>query len=221
MELVSKALWFPDPETATEEGLVAVGGDLSIERLLLAYRSGIFPWPIENVPWMTWFSPNPRTILELDELHISRSMRRVLNAKKFKVTLDQSFEEVIRACATVDGRRGHTWITKEIIEAYTHLHLAGYAHSLEVWNLDHRLVGGIYGVSLGAFFGGESMFSIESNASKIALIALVEHLKARRFLLFDVQQATNHILSMGAREIPRQEFLRRLKLALQSNVSIA
>ena len=205
---------FPPPDHAGPDGLLAVGGDLSSERLLLAYRLGIFPWYSEGQP-ILWWSPDPRFVLELDEFHVSRRLRRILKQGVFKVTFDKAFESVIQACASVprEGQDG-TWITPEMREAYVHLHKQGFAHSVESW-LNEELVGGIYGVSLGRCFFGESMFSRKANASKVALAALVERLKGWGFDMLDAQVTTRHLISLGAKEIPRSVFLKRLEKALR------
>lgn len=204
---------FPSPEDAEPDGLLAIGGDLSSERLLLAYQCGIFPWYSEGQP-ILWWSPDPRLILEPEEFHISHRLHQILKQGVFKVTFDKAFESVIQACASVprEGQDG-TWITPEMREAYVHLHKQGFAHSVESW-LDAKLVGGIYGVSLGKCFFGESMFSYKSNASKVALATLVQSLKAWGFHMLDAQVTTRHLLSLGAKEIPRSLFLKRLKEAL-------
>ena len=212
--ILSAELVFPDPATATADGLVAVGGDLSVERLLLAYRKGIFPWPIFADDLMTWFSPDPRAILELDKLHISRSLRKRLRKGDLEVRIDTAFSDVLEACAAPTPDRQSTWITREIAAAYLRLHRAGHAHSVETWR-GKELVGGLYGVSLGGFFAGESMFSRESDASKVAVVELVRRLKARGFALLDIQQATRHLLTLGAEEIPRPDYLQRLEEALE------
>lgn len=204
---------FPPPDHAEPDGLLAVGGDLRSERLLLAYQLGIFPWYSEGQP-ILWWSPDPRLILEPDEFHISRRLRQVIKGGLFEVTFDRAFDSVIEACASVRRKGQHgTWITPEMQEAYIGLHELGYAHSVESW-LDGELVGGVYGVSLGRCFFGESMFSYRSNASKIALATLVERLKAWSFHMIDAQVTTRHLISLGAKEIPRRVFLRRLKGAL-------
>jgi leucyl/phenylalanyl-tRNA---protein transferase len=209
--LLGKRLWFPDPRNALggeNHGLVAVGGDFSVPRLLLAYRSGIFPWTANP---MTWWSPDPRGIFELNRFHVSRSLARVLRQGVFRVTFDQAFRRVIEECAG-QPRSGH-WITPEFIEAYSRLHQEGYAHSLECW-LEGELAGGIYGVALGGFFAGESMFHRASNASKVALYHLVEHLRARSFVLFDIQMVTPITTQLGAVLITREEYLQRLARAI-------
>jgi len=210
-----KEVIFPPVEHAHSSGLLAVGGDLSAARLLAAYRRGIFPWYSENEP-ILWWSPNPRLILDIDDFKISRSLRKTLKKQIFRVTFDQAFSEVIQACATVprEGQPG-TWITDEMRVAYERLHTMGYAHSVETW-LNGELAGGLYGVSLGKAFFGESMFHQRTDASKIALATLVERLKSWHFHFIDAQMTTQHMLSLGAKELPRQAFLRRLMEALKS-----
>ncbi len=203
---------FPPIERARRfpNGLLCAGGSLSPERLLEAYRQGIFPWFEEGEP-ILWWSPDPRQVLFVDELHVSKSLRRRLNSGCFRVTRDQDFEAVIRACAAIP-RRGQsgTWITTEMIRAYTALHHMGYAHSFETW-LGAELVGGLYGVKIGRAFFGESMFSRASDASKVALVHLVRWLQAEGVPLIDCQQETAHTTSLGARPIPRTEFLEWLR----------
>src|SRR5882672_10309984 len=209
--LLDQRMVFPSPLRANAEGLVAIGGDLSVPRLLLAYRSGIFPWTVNPV---TWWSPDPRAILELDGFHVSRSLEKVIRRGEFQITVNRAFREVMMGCAAPGPGRRDTWITSEFLEAYTSLHEQGHAHSLECWQ-DDRLVGGIYGVAIGGFFAGESMFHSVSNASKVALFHLVEHLRERGFLLFDIQMLTAITSSLGAIQISRAEYLKRLSLALQ------
>jgi leucyl/phenylalanyl-tRNA--protein transferase len=206
-------LVFPPPYLASEEGLLAVGGDLRPERLLLAYRNAIFPWYNDGDP-ILWWSPDPRVILPLDGLHVSRSLQKVLRQGRFEVRFDTDFPGVIDACATIERRaqRG-TWITTEMRDAYIRLHELGYAHCAEC-RQGGELVGGIYGVALGGCFFGESMFSRVSNASKVALVTLVERLRRMGYSLFDCQVANPHLLSLGAQEISRARFLRRLEGAL-------
>jgi leucyl/phenylalanyl-tRNA--protein transferase len=212
---LSDKLVFPPPELAEDNGLLAVGGDLSESRLLLAYSMGIFPWYSEGSP-ILWWSPDPRLILLPEELRISRSLRQIIKKGIFKVTMDVAFESVIRNCATVERKdnRG-TWITKEMIDAYTQLHYSGYAHSVETW-FEGELVGGLYGVSLGSAFFGESMFTKKSNASKVAFITLVRQLLKWGFTLIDCQITTSHLMSFGAKEVPRNEFLKMLRDALSA-----
>lgn len=204
---------FPPPDLAEDNGLLAVGGDLSEPRLLLAYSMGIFPWYSENDP-ILWWSPDPRLVLFPDELKISRSLKQTINKHIFTVTIDKAFEEVIKNCASVHRKDdGDTWITDEMIEAYTRLYHSGFAHSVEVWS-ERKLVGGLYGVSIGSAFFGESMFTQKSNASKISFAALVQQLVRWDFSLIDCQISTPHLIRLGAREIPRTEFLSMLKSAL-------
>ncbi len=214
---LSEEMWFPEVKKAEPDGLLAIGGDLSAERLLLAYQSGIFPWYADDEP-ILWWSPNPRMVLYPEELKVSKSMKQVLRQGKFTVTVNKAFGEVIKACANV-YREGQwdTWIVPEMVEAYTELHKLGYAHSVEVWS-NERLVGGLYGLALGKVFCGESMFSLESNASKTGFITLVQWLQAKGYTLIDCQVHTPHLESLGAREIPREQFLQSLNAALQSGV---
>jgi leucyl/phenylalanyl-tRNA---protein transferase len=211
---LSSNLTFPPPHLAIAEGLLAVGGDLSVERLVLAYSQGIFPWYAEDDP-ILWWSPDPRLVLYPAELHVSRSLRKVLRQQPFAVTLDQAFSSVIRACA---GNRGPdhpgTWIVPEMIAAYEALHAAGLAHSVEAWQ-DDMLAGGLYGVSLGGVFFGESMFTRVSNASKVALVRLVAGLRQAGFRLIDCQVTTAHLMRLGAREISRARFMKELQRALK------
>ncbi len=206
---LNEQLIFPDPELADEDGLLAIGGDLSTERLMLAYQNGIFPWYSDETP-ILWYSPHERFVLFPDELHVSSSMRRAINSNKFRVTFDTCFDEVIAACSSVYRKdQDGTWITEDMKKAYMQLHKEGYAHSIEVWQAD-ELVGGMYGVMVGDVFCGESMFSKVSNASKMALITLI---KSGNYKLLDCQLHTEHLQLMGARMISRQEFL----TALQKN----
>jgi leucyl/phenylalanyl-tRNA--protein transferase len=207
---------FPDPEQADDEGLLAIGGDLSSERLLFAYEQGIFPWYDEGVPPL-WWSPNPRAIVDPSNLHVSRSMRRVLKSERFRVTYDTSFEKIMRACG---DRQGGTWILPEMIEAYVRLHERGDAHSFEVWE-NEQLVGGLYGVQRGALFAAESMFHRSTDASKVALIYAVRSLFGAGTELFDVQLLTAHLASMGATEITRTDYLSRLPGVCRRRVDLA
>jgi leucyl/phenylalanyl-tRNA--protein transferase len=190
-----------------------VGGDLSSERLLEAYRAGIFPWYSDDQP-ILWWSPDPRFVLEFEDFKISRSLNKTLRRRTFQVTFDRVFDEVIAACAAVprDGQSG-TWITPEMQQAYSRLHGLGYAHSIETW-FNGDLVGGLYGVSLGRAFFGESMFHRKADASKVALATLVEKLREWEFHFIDSQMTTDHMYRLGAREMPRRIFLKRLKAAL-------
>lgn len=210
---LDERLWFPPAEGALtaglNRGLVAVGGDLSVARLLLAYRSGIFPWSADPI---TWWSPEPRAVFEPGGFHVSRSLRTFLRKAPFTVTFDRAFREVMIGCA--DPSRPGGWIGPEFIAAYTALHVAGHAHSVECWAGD-ELVGGVYGVATGGLFAGESMFHRATNASKVALFHLTERLWKNGFGLFDIQMVTSATAQLGATEIPRAEYLRRLASALE------
>lgn len=210
MYYLSTDLFFPPVSHANHDGILAIGGDLSPERLQLAYRSGIFPWFNEGEP-IIWWSPNPRMVLFLDDLIVSKSMRNILNRNIFKVTFNQNFRDVISNCQQIkrDGQTG-TWITNEMIEAYCKLNELGMAKSVEVWQND-ELVGGLYGIDLGHVFCGESMFSLVSNASKAAFIALVNELKDQNYQLLDCQVYNEHLESLGCVEIERNEFMAILK----------
>lgn len=207
---------FPDPDISDDEGLVAVGGDLSVIRLLTAYDHGIFPWYEAKLPPL-WWSPNPRGILEPHRLHISRGMRRVLRQGRFEVTFDEAFSDVMAGCAHRPG--AGTWLIPEMMGAYLELHHQGFAHSFEVWQ-GQSLVGGLYGVQRGALFAAESMFHRETNASKVALIVAVQSLFGQGIELFDVQFLTSHLASMGARTIPRREYLARVAVARTAMVCL-
>lgn len=208
-------LTFPPAQWASPEGVLAIGGDLSAERLLTAYQNGIFPWFNEGDP-ILWWSPDPRFVLFPDELKVAKSMRPYFNQEKFTVTYDTSFEVVMRECqartreSLERGSQSGTWITEEMVEAYVNLHNLGYAHSVEV-RQDDQLVGGLYGLTLGRIFFGESMFSLVSNASKFGFISLVRRLSSSGYRLIDCQQETPHLESLGARAIPRETFLDFLK----------
>lgn len=198
-------LWFPDPEEADADGLLAFGGDLTVRRLVVAYARGIFPWFGPGDP-ILWWSPDPRLVLEPGELHVPRSLRRVLNAGRFSISVDTDFEGVIRACSQAPRREGlGTWLVPEMIAAYAQLHRAGWAHSVEA-RLDGELVGGVYGVSVGRAFFGESMFFAEPDASKAAFVWLARLLERWDYGLIDCQQTTAHLVRFGAQEIPRREF---------------
>lgn len=210
MYFLTKELFFPPVSEADEDGILAVGGDLSPDRLLLAYRSGIFPWFEDDDP-ILWWSPNPRMVLFFDELVVSKSMRNILNRNAFKITFNKSFREVISNCKKIKRNdQNGTWITDEMVEAYVKLHELGVAKSVEVWQ-DDKLVGGLYGIDLGAIFCGESMFSKVSNASKAAFIALANSLREKQYQLLDCQVYNEHLESLGCREIPRNEFLSFLR----------
>jgi leucyl/phenylalanyl-tRNA--protein transferase len=226
-------LW-RDPDLADATGLIAMGGDLSPERLVEAYRRGIFPWYDDSLP-ICWWSPDPRAIFELDRVHISRRLARTCRSGRFQVTINRAFPEVISGCADRPGQG--TWINSEMLEAYLRLHQLGHAHSLEVWTGDflkdprdtsdptamgappaRKLAGGIYGVAVGGLFAGESMFSRRRDASKVALVHLVARLCERGFRLFDIQFLNAHTARLGAVEIPRKEYLSRLREALKCKV---
>jgi leucyl/phenylalanyl-tRNA--protein transferase len=202
---------FPDPESADEHGVVGIGADLAPETLLGAYAGGIFPMPITGLEPMVWWSPDPRGIIEIEDFQPSRSLRRSI--RRFEIRVDTAFAAVLDACA--DPHRPHGWITPEIRRAYLGLHAHGHAHSIEAWTADGELAGGLYGVELGGLFAGESMFHRQTDASKVALAALVARLReAGGERLLDVQWLTEHLGSLGAIEIPRRRYLRRLDRAL-------
>lgn len=211
----SKGISFPDPGLAGGDGLLTVGGDLSPETLVNAYSHGIFPWYHESSP-ILWWSPDPRMILFPAELKVSKSLRQVLHKNKYRVSFDRDFESVIVHCAKVPrkGQEGDTWITPDMIDAYIRLHGEGLAHSVEAY-LGNKLAGGLYGVSLGRVFFGESMFFLQRDASKVALVHLVERLQEWEFDMIDVQQSTAHMKRLGAREISRDDFLARLVSSLK------
>ncbi len=213
MYRLTNELYFPPVDSASTEGILAFGGDLSPERLLLAYRSGIFPWFNIDEP-IIWWSPNPRMVLFLDEIKVSKSMRNILNRNVFKVTFNQNFSAVIRNCQKIvrPGQDG-TWISEQMISAYEKLHELGHAMSVEVWQ-DEVLVGGLYGVDLGHVFCGESMFSSVSNASKVAFVSLVNHLKSNQYQLLDCQVYNEHLASLGCREINRDDFIKLIKMTV-------
>jgi leucyl/phenylalanyl-tRNA--protein transferase len=213
IKMLNNQYIFPPLDFAEEDGILAIGGDLAQERLLLAYQSGIFPWYSTNSP-ILWWSPDPRFVLFLDEFHCSKSLKKVLNKKIFTITADESFSEVIRNCSLPRGYEKGTWITKEIKKAYLCLHESGYAHSIEA-RLEGKLVGGLYGVCLGRIFFGESMFTFCDNASKAALAKLVDFLRQRDFQLIDSQVYTDNMARFGAKEISRKEFIKILNDALK------
>ncbi len=204
---------FPPARLAEDSGVLAVGGDLSPRRLIEAYRNGIFPWYSEGDP-VIWWSPDPRFVLYPKELKVSRTMRQTLSRKVFEITLDKNFREVVEGCRGSEARRNNTWITDEMVDAYCMLHRLGYAHSVEAYQ-GGRLVGGLYGVSLGKCFFGESMYFTVSNASKAALIVLVRMLEKRGFLFVDCQVHTEHLETLGARYVPRDEYLAELERGLR------
>lgn len=206
---LSDDLIFPDPRWATKEGLLAVGGDLSPERLVLAYRLGVFPWYGEGEP-LLWWSPDPRCVLVPAEVYVSRRLERIIKQQRFSLTCNQAFDQVVSACADVRVKKGEeTWLIAEMQKAYQALHELGYAHSVEAWH-GEELVGGLYGVALGKFFFGESMFHFEANASKVILAALARYLEQEGFVLLDCQVPNPHLFSMGARQISRDSFLEHL-----------
>ncbi|QEL20100.1 leucyl/phenylalanyl-tRNA--protein transferase [Limnoglobus roseus] len=204
--------WIP-PDLADGEGLVGVGGDLTPSTLLKAYTDGVFPWFNDDDP-ILWWSPDPRAVIEFANLHVSRSLARTMRSGKFHVTIDQCFEMVMRECG--ERRPEGTWVTDGMVKAYSQLHRLGHAHSLEVWVGDD-LAGGIYGVGVGTFFAGESMFHRVTDGSKVALVSLLQHLRERGYELFDVQMTTDHTERMGATEISRTEYLHRLRKAVNKS----
>lgn len=207
---LSSELLFPPVELSEPDGILAAGGDLSVERLLLAYRSGIFPWYSSGEP-ILWWSPDPRFVLFPEDLHISKSLKKVLNSNQFEITFDKAFPQVISHCRAKNRpNQEGTWITKEMIRAYVDLHRAGYAHSVEAWK-DGILAGGLYGVSIGRVFFGESMFYLVENASKIAFVKLVEKLRSLGFLVIDSQVYTKYLETFGAKHIPREKYLEILQ----------
>lgn len=208
---MNRVVVFPPVESATEDGLVAVGGDLELDTIEAAYREGIFPWPISVEFPLAWFSPDPRGVLDFSELHVSRSFSKFLKKNPFTITFNTTFSEVIKACARMK-RKGQpdTWITPQIIKGYELLFLEGKAYSVEVW-LENKLVGGVYGVIMGEFVSGESMFMKEDNASKLALYALIKKLEAAGIKWLDTQMVTPVVEQFGGKYIPREEFLNRIR----------
>ena len=203
-------LVFPPVHLSTPEGLLAVGGDLSVQRLLLAYRSGIFPWYSKAEP-LLWWSPDPRSVLFPHELRISRSLQKILRQDRYAVRMDTDFQTVITSCANIERKnQDDTWITDEMIDAYLNLHRHGYAHSFETW-YQGKIVGGLYGVSIGRCFFGESMFSTHRDASKVALVYLARFAAGMDFGFIDCQVPSNHLCRLGARNIPRRKFMRLLE----------
>jgi len=209
LHVLDEKLWFPKPDEALQDGLLAIGGDLSAERLILAYKNGIFPWYDGEMP--LWWHPNPRFILLPQELKISKSMKQILKKNTFQFTINQAFEKVISNCQTIERKdQDGTWINKDVIEAYTQLHKLGYAHSAETW-YNNQLVGGLYGIRLGKVFFGESMFAQQSNASKFAFINYVAQLQKEDVQLIDCQVYTEHLESLGAKMIMREQFIQLLQ----------
>lgn len=204
-----------DPREDWPEGLVAVGGDLDPDTLVRAYSAGVFPWSSD--PAVTWWSPDPRAIFDLDTFQPHRSLRKAIRRNDWRFTTDQDFEGVMRACAAPTPERPSTWISEDFVAAYVELSRRGIAHSVEVWQ-GREMVGGLYGIALGGFFGGESMFHRRTDASKAAVAFLVEHLRAREFTLLDAQVPNAHLTNLGAISIPRDEYLRRLRAALARDV---
>ena len=210
---LNEELVFPDPSYAEEEGILAIGGDLSVDRLITAYANGIFPWPRKGAP-LLWWSPDPRMVMYPDQLKVSNSLRQLLRSNKYTHTYDKDFAAVIRHCATIPRmKQDGTWITKDMLKAYLKLHREGFAHSVETW-CEGELVGGLYGVSLGKVFFGESMFFTMRDASKYAFYQLVQVLKLWNFELIDAQQDTAHMRSLGAINMPRKEFIEKLETAV-------
>jgi len=205
---------FPPPDLADESGILAVGGDLTEERLLLAYSMGIFPWYSQGDP-ILWWSPDPRLVLIPGEMRVSRSLKQTISKGTFEITMDKAFESVISECASVHQRKaGDTWITDDMIDSYIQLHHSGFAHSVESW-FNGKLVGGLYGISLGSAFFGESMYAKKSNASKVAFVHLIQQLVNWKFTLIDCQVATKHLKTFGAHDITRTEFMILLKCSLE------
>lgn len=214
------AIQFPDPEIADPEGsgLLGVGGWLDVDTLQAAYRAGVFPWPSQEGT-LAWWSPDPRAVIELDEFHVSRRLAQRCRQRPFELTIDRDFSAVIEGCATAPYRVEGTWITTEMLAAYKSFHAAGFAHSVEAWQ-DGKLAGGLYGVSIGGMFAAESMFYRVPDAAKIALVYLVDRLRACGFTLFDVQQQNPNTARFGAHEIPRQQFLQRVREAIRLPVRL-
>ena len=214
--LLTDKIEFPPPHLASKEGLLAIGGDLSRERLLLAYRMGIFPWFSDDEP-ILWWSPDPRLVLYPNEIKISKTLKKIMKKGLFKVTMDSAFVQVINQCAQIRIQNNQgTWILEDMIDAYCKLHESGFAHSVEAW-YQGELAGGLYGVSLGNCFFGESMFTRISNASNVALVTLVEYLNTLSFDIIDCQLTTEHLLRFGAKEIPRAAFLNQLEESLKAS----
>lgn len=209
---------FPPADQASPEGLLALGGRLDPDWLLDAYRHGVFPWPDDDRSPLYWWSPDPRAVIEWRNFHVSRRLARRIRSGCFQVTLDHDFRGVMEGCATAPDRTEGTWITPNMIRAYCRMHQLGHAHSVEVWRND-KLVGGVYGIAIGGAFAAESMFHLETDASKVALAKLVEHLRQRGYALLDIQQWSAHLGSLGATEVSRSEYLRRLSAAVDLPVT--
>lgn len=214
---LSRDFIFPPAGLARSDGLLCIGGDLSPGRLVLAYENGIFPWFSDNDP-ILWWSPDPRLVLFPDKVHVSKSLKKALRKNRFEIRVNTCFESVIRACSQPRDVDTGTWLVDEMIDAYVTLHQKGFAHSIEAWS-DGRLAGGLYGISLGRCFFGESMFSKQTDASKIALVTLAAHLTRHRFDLIDCQIASDHLSSMGAVEISRANFLKQIQTSVKKKVS--
>lgn len=217
MSRTTRSQFFPPAETAGREGLLAIGGRLDPEWLLDAYSHGIFPWPFSDQT-LAWWSPDPRAVIEFDRFHISRRLAQTCRQGRFQVTCNRDFAGVLSGCATAQDRLEQTWLNAEMQAAYLELHRLGAAHSIEVWQ-DDKLAGGTYGVSIGGLFAAESMFHYVTDASKVALVHLCRHLQRRGFQLLDIQQLTPHTARLGASEIPRSVYLRRLAAAIREKVS--
>ena len=204
---------FPHPRNASEDGLLCLTRTFTTGMILDAYAHGIFPWPMDGMREMLWWSPHERAIFDLDSFHVPRRLRQTLRSGKFQVTTDRAFAEVIRGCATAGRRKNETWITREMIREYTRLHELGFAHSVEVWE-GETLAGGLYGVAIGGLFAGESMFHRRRDASKVALVHTVEHLRRQGFTLFDVQMTNPHLEQFHVRKVSQEEYLAKLGAAL-------
>ena len=212
--ILSDKIAFPQTHLAPKDGLLAVGGDLSQKRLLLAYSMGIFPWFSDNEP-IIWWSPDPRLVLYPRDVRVSRTLKKIIKKNMFHLTMDSAFDQVINQCAQTRLQNNEgTWLVKDMIDAYCKLHESGFAHSVEAW-YDNKLAGGLYGISLGRCFFGESMFAHFSNASNVALVRLVEYLNDLSFDMIDCQVTTDHLIRFGAREIPRVRFLEQLEKSLE------
>lgn len=210
---------FPPVSNANDDGLLAVGGDLSISTLITAYSEGIFPWPIDTNYSLTWFSPDPRGVLFYSDILIHKSFNKIIKKNKFSIKFNTNFEAVIENCSSLRNRKGQvsTWITDDLKQAFIDLYNAGYAYSIETYNNENQLVGGIYGVSIGSYISGESMFYLEDNASKVALFFLMKHLYKNGILWIDTQMLTQVVRDMGGKEIPREDFLIMLKKSIDSS----